>query len=162
MRHAQPTGLLRTSILILALAGGPGAMSQEPVVPHPDTAPPVEAVDYATLIKDSTGLLGKNVEVVTCAGIPLSDAPQDQNMIALYPCGADISKDGIEKQSIAGILTAKTILKQSQGAQIRDSPFFKGRFRGTLQMRAMDADDKEKTLTILLDEVDVLSPVEMH
>lgn len=105
-------------------------------------------------------LIGQEVEVVSCAGIPLSDAPNQENLIIICPCGTELS-DEISKKAVAGRLSAQTVLKPSKEWAIGDSPAFKGSFRGILKREAIDPDDEEKALVIELDEVAFHSAVDL-
>jgi hypothetical protein len=124
--------------------------------PHPS---PSKVVSLEQL-HSRAALIGQEVEVVSCAGIPLSDAPNQENLIIIYPCGMEMS-DEISKKAVAGRLSAQTVLKPSKEWAIGDSPAFKGKFRGILKREAIDPDDEEKVLVIELDEVGFHSAVDL-
>lgn len=111
-------------------------------------------------LHSQAALMGHEVDVVSCAGIPVSDATDQQNLIVIYPCGTELSEDAIET-AVLGRLTAKTVLKPFKEWAIGDSPAFKGRFRGILKREAIDPDDKEKVLVIELDEAEFYSAVDL-
>ncbi len=104
-------------------------------------------------------LIGHEVEVVSCAAIPVSDAPDLQNLIVIYPCGVEISEE-TSKVAVLGRLSAKTVLKPSTEWSIGNSSTFKGRFRGILKKELIDAQDTEKVLVIELEEAEFHSAVD--
>ena len=124
------------------------------------TRPPQSRVVSLEQLHSRAALIGQEVEVVSCAGIPLSDAPNQENLIIIYPCGTELS-DEVSKKAVAGRLSAQTVLKPSKEWAIGDSPAFKGRFRGILKREAIDSDDEEKVLVIELDEVEFRLAVDL-
>lgn len=104
-------------------------------------------------------LIGQEVEVVSCAGIPVSDAPHQQNLIVIYPCGTEQAEDA-EKTAVLGRLSAKTVLKSFDNWASGDSASFKGRFRGILKKSLIDPDDTEQVLVLELDEAEFQSAVD--
>ncbi len=106
-----------------------------------------------------TELIGQEVEVVSCAAIPVSDAPKQENLIVIYPCGVEISEE-TSKVAVLGRLSAKTVLKPSTEWSIGNSSTFKGRFRGILKKELIDAQDTEKVLVIELEEAEFHSAVD--
>ena len=98
-------------------------------------------------------LIGREVEIVSRAAIPVSDAPNQKNLIVIYPCGTQLS-DETSKVAVLGRLSAQTVLNPSSEWAFGDSPEFKGRFRGILQRELIDPDDEEKVPVIELDEVE--------
>lgn len=151
----------RTLALILALIASPVAISQPYFATPQHAASKVLTVDHSTLITRGDSLLGKTVELTTCAMIPMTDHPRDdeRNMVVLYPCGADIADDAIDSQVIPAFLTEKTKVKQSPGAQFGETAKFKGKFRGVVQRRTMDG-EKHKRVVILLDALEFISSVD--
>lgn len=122
-------------------------------------APPQNSLSLEQLHRQAA-LIGHEVDVVSCAGIPVSDAPHEQNLIILYPCDTGPSEDAIDNM-VAGRLSVRTILKPSSEWAVGESPAFKGRFRGILKREAIDPDDEEKVLVIELDEVEFHSAVDL-
>lgn len=122
--------------------------------------PPQSMTVSLEQLHSQAALIGQEVEVVGCAGIPVSDATDQQDLIVIYPCGTELSEDAI-KTAVLGRLSAQTVLKPSKEWAIGDSPAFKGRFRGTLKRDAIDPDDKEKVLVIELDEAEFYSAVDL-
>lgn len=110
-------------------------------------------------LNSGAALIGRKVEVVSCAAIPVSDAPNQKNLIVIYPCGAQLS-DETSKVAVLGRLSAQTVLKPSKEWALGDSPAFRGRFRGMLKREAIDPDDEEKVPVIELDEVEFYSAVD--
>ncbi|CAM5255383.1 hypothetical protein [Rhodanobacter lindaniclasticus] len=104
-------------------------------------------------------LIGQEVEVVSCAGVPVSDAPHQENLIIIYPCGAELAED-VEKTAVAGRLSAKTVLKSFESWANGDSAAFKGRFRGVLRKELIDPGDTEEVLVIELGEAEFQSAVD--
>lgn len=105
-------------------------------------------------------LIGQEVELVSCAGIPLSDAPHEENVILIYPCGAKLTED-VSQTAVLGRVSAQTAFKPSRDWAIGDSPAFKGRFRGVLKREVIDDGDKEEVLVIELDEAEFISAVDL-
>ncbi|OOG48513.1 hypothetical protein [Rhodanobacter sp. C01] len=103
--------------------------------------PPQSKVVSLEQLHGRAALIGQEVEVVSCAGIPLSDAPNQENLIIIYPCGTELS-DEVSKKAVAGRLSAQTVLKPSKEW-------------------AIDSDDEEKGLVIELDEVEFHSAVDL-
>lgn len=120
---------------------------------------PPRAVSLEQL-HSNAALIGHEVEVVSCAGIPVSDAPDLKNLLVIYPCGMELSGE-TSKVAVLGRLSAQTVLKPSTEWALSDSPAFKGRFRGILKREAIDPDDEEKVLIIELDEAEFYSAVEL-
>lgn len=104
-------------------------------------------------------LIGQEVEIVSCAGIPVSDAPHQESLIVIYPCGAKLAED-VEKTAVVGRLSAKTVLKSFKNWANGDSAAFKGRFRGVLKKELIDPGDTEEVLVIELDEAEFQSAVD--
>ena len=105
-------------------------------------------------------LIGQEVELVSCAGVPVSDAPHQENLIIIYPCGAGLAED-VSKTAVLGRLSSQTVLKPSKDWAIGDSAAFKGRFRGILKRELVGPGDGEKVLVIELDEADFHSTVDL-
>lgn len=124
------------------------------------TQPPQSRIAGLEQLHSQAALIGKKVDVVSCAGIPVSDATGQQDLIVIYPCGTELPEDAIET-AVLGRLSAQTVLKPSKEWAIGDSAAFKGRFRGTLKREAVDPDDKEKVLVIELDEAEFYSAVDL-
>ncbi|WP_329740431.1 hypothetical protein [Dyella sp. A6] len=99
------------------------------------------------------GLIGHRIDVVACAGVPLSDAPSQKNLILVFPCGASAS-DMDESEAVIGRLTKATVFKPAAGWQMGDSPLFNGRFRGVLRKGTLPGRGMHNMLVIDLDEVD--------
>ena len=124
------------------------------------TRPPQSKAVSLEQLHSQAALIGHEVDVVSCAGIPVSDATDQQDLIVIYPCGTELSEDAI-KTAVLGRLSAQTVLKPSKEWAIGDSPAFKGRFRGILKREAIDPDDKEKVLVIELGEAEFYSAVDL-
>ncbi len=124
------------------------------------TQPPQSRTVSLEQLHGQLALIGKKVDVVSCAGIPVSDATDLQNLIIIYPCGTELPEDVIAT-AVLGRLSGQTVLKPSKEWAIGDSAVFKGRFRGTLRREAVDPDDEEKVLVIELDEVEFYSAVDL-
>ena len=124
------------------------------------TRPPQSKAVSLEQLHSQAALIGQEVDVVSCAGIPASDATDQQDLIVIYPCGTELSEDAIET-AVLGRLSAQTVLKPSKEWAIGDSAAFKGRFRGILKREAIDPDDKEKVLVIELDEAEFYSAVDL-
>ena len=101
-------------------------------------------------------LIGQEVELVSCAGIPLSDAPHEEDVIIIYPCGAKLDED-VSKTAALGRVSAQTVFKPSKDWAIGDSPAFKGQFRGVLKREIVGDGDEEEVLVIELDEAECIS-----
>jgi hypothetical protein len=123
------------------------------------TLPSPARVASLEQLHSGAALIGRKVEVVSCAAIPVSDAPDQKNLIVIYPCGTQLS-DETSKVAVLGRLSAQTVLKPPSEWALGDSPAFKGRFRGTMKREAIDSDDEEKVPVIELDEVEFYSAVE--
>ena len=120
---------------------------------------PTRAVSLEQL-HSRAALIGHEVEVVSCAGIPVSDAQDLKNLLVIYPCGSELS-DGLSKIAVVGRLSAQTVLTPSTEWALGDSPAFKGRFRGILKREAIDPGGDEKVLVIELDEAEFYSAVDL-
>jgi hypothetical protein len=109
----------------------------------------------------SSALIGHMVEIETCAGIPQSDAPDQDNFIVLFPCGANLS-DPDNLKAALGRASAATIFKPASGWDMRDSPAFKGRFRGVLRKDARYGEDMKDVLVMELSEVEFHASVDIE
>lgn len=118
----------------------------------------VRNVSLDELLSDPR-LIGHTVEITTCAGIPVSDAPADQNVLLLFPCGASPSKIMDDRKAAIGRIDEATVLKPADKAPTGDSPIFEGRFRGVLR-RGTSQEDMLGALVIDLDLVEIRSWVE--
>jgi hypothetical protein len=105
-------------------------------------------------------LIGQEVELVSCASIPVSDAPDVQDVMLIYPCGAKLDED-VSKTAALGRVSAQTVFKPSKDWAMGDSPAFKGRFRGVLKREAVGDGDPEEVLVIELDEAEFISAVDL-
>lgn len=105
-------------------------------------------------------LIGQEVELVSCAGVPVSDAPDMRDVMLIYPCGAKLDDD-VSKTAALGRVSAQTVFKPSKDWAMGDSPAFKGRFRGILKREAVGDGDPEEVLVIELHEADFISAVEL-
>lgn len=89
----------------------------------------------------------------------MSDVPNEQNLLAIYLCGTELS-DETSKVAVMGRMSAQTVLKPSSGWPIGNSPTFKGRFRGILKKELIDERDTEEVLVIELEEAEFYSVVD--
>lgn len=97
---------------------------------------------------------------MSCAGVPVSDAPDMRDVMLIYPCGAKLDDD-VSKTAALGRVSAQTVFKPSKDWAMGDSPAFKGRFRGILKREAVGDGDPEEVLVIELHEADFISAVEL-
>lgn len=105
-------------------------------------------------------LIGQTVEFEACAGIPMSDVPNQPDLILIYPCGVNLAEtDNPKAKAAVGRLTKATIFRPAKGWDMGDSPLFRGRFRGVLRKGVLPGEDMKDVLVIDLDEVDFLSSV---
>ena len=124
------------------------------------TRPPHARIVTLEQLHGQAALIGQEVELVSCAGVPLSDAPHEEDVMIIYPCGAKLTED-VSKIAALGRVSAQTIFKPSKDWAIGDSPAFKGRFRGILKREAVDDGDEEEVLVIELDEAEFISAVDL-
>ena len=77
------------------------------------TQPPQSGTVSLEQLHSQAALIGHEVDVVSCAGIPVSDATDQQDLIVIYLCGTELPEDAI-KTAVLGRLSAQTVLKPSR------------------------------------------------
>lgn len=104
-------------------------------------------------------LIGHAVEIESCAGIPISDAPQDQNVIVVFRCGASESELMDDRKAVIGRISEATVLKPADREPVGNEPVFKGRFRGVLR-RGTPEEDLGSVMVLDLTLVEIQSWVD--
>lgn len=104
-------------------------------------------------------LIDHAIEIESCAGIPISDAPDLRNVIALFRCGASKSELVDDGKVAIGRISEATVLKPADKAPVGNGPVFKGRFRGVLR-RGTSEEDLEGVMVLDLSLVEIQSWVD--
>lgn len=116
-------------------------------------AAPPPVTTSLTAIHQNPALIGKQVRVHTCFGIPLSDAPGDPmtEFALLYPCDAhleDMAEDALRNISVLAESAPNATLQSIPGT-VWDSYDMEGDFTGTLTRRTVDPQDKEQSYVLV-------------
>lgn len=104
-------------------------------------------------------LIGHAVEITACAGVSMSDAPDQRDVILLFRCGASPSEIVDDKKAAIGRVSVATVLEPAAKPPTGNSPLFRGRFRGVLR-RGTPEEDWQDALVIDLSLVEIQSWVD--
>lgn len=104
-------------------------------------------------------LIGHTIDFTACGGIPVSDAPDVQDAIVLFRCGANPRDIADKGEAIIGRVDKATVIKPAGKARSGNFPVFKGRFRGVLR-RGTPEENMQGAFVIELSAVSIQSWVE--
>lgn len=144
-RYAQATlfALVSTGAIVASHAADTRSLSLDEVLGKPQ-------------------LIGHQVDVTACSGVPISDAPTAEEYVLLFHCDQSDLEEANNTNAAFGHFTKSTTVKAAPdaGQPIDDSPLFKGRFRGTLR-KGTSAEDMQGMLVIELSDLQLLKWIPM-